>query len=87
MVITVETLLDHFTQGYVITAWCPRCYCHRDVNLVKLIRLGKAHKPISQLRIRHKCGGTMQLQSTPPPQVRSRKLSSAQVLPFDKPKT
>ena len=71
MAIRVDTVLDHVTQGYVLTAWCPRCYCHRDVNLVKLIRMGKAHKPVSQLRIRHKCGATMQLQRTPPPRVRS----------------
>jgi len=87
MVILGDTVLDHFTQGYVITAWCPRCRCHRDVNLVKLIRMGKAHKPVSQLRIRHKCGATMKLQPTPPAQAQSRKRPSAQVLPLGEPKT
>jgi hypothetical protein len=47
-------VLDHFTQGYVITAGSPRCHCYRDVDLARLIRSGKADKPASQLRIRHK---------------------------------
>lgn len=63
-----------------------RCRCYRDVNLVKLIRQGKADKPVSDLRIRHQCGATMQLQRTPPTRQRTRERPSALVLPFEKPK-
>jgi len=34
MAILADTVLEHFTHGYVITAWCPRCRCHRDGELV-----------------------------------------------------
>lgn len=83
MVITVHTLLDHYEQGYTLHAWCPRCQCQRDVDLAKLIRNGKGEKTLPQVRIRHKCGATMEIQRTPGP--RRGKLT-AQVIPFVRPK-
>ena len=86
MVITVDTLLEHFTQGYDLSAWCPRCDCTRSVDLEKLIRNGKGSKTMRELRIRHKCGATMKLQRSPPTRPRTRKRPTAQVLPFEKAK-
>jgi hypothetical protein len=86
MVITVETLLEHYTQGYELSAWCPRCDCTRSVDLAKLIRNGKGQKSVRELRIRHGCGATMKLQRSPPTRPRTRERPTAQLLSFEKPK-
>jgi len=86
MVISVETLLEHFKNGYEVSAWRPRCDCTREVDLAKLIRKGKGEKSVRELRIRHRCGATMKLQRSPPTRPRSRERPTAQLLPFEKPK-
>jgi hypothetical protein len=86
MVITVETLLEHYTQGYELSAWCPRCDCTRAVDLAKLIRNGNGDKSVRELRIRHRCGATMKLQHSPPTPPQTRERPSAQLLPFKKPR-
>jgi hypothetical protein len=85
--VIVETLLEHYTNGYELSAWCPCCDCTRTVDIAKLIRNGKREKSVRELRIRHRCGATMKLHRSPPTRPRTRERPTAKLLPFEKVKT
>lgn len=64
--IVIRTVRDLCAAHYRAYGWCENCSVHREIDLAGLVMKGKGDKRLSQLRIRHACGTTLELRICPP---------------------
>ena len=65
--IRVATFEDLNRQDYGLALYCMGCDRWGDVNLNRLIEIGKGHKPVTEARFRCRdCGELVEKQVRPP---------------------